>query len=315
MKSSKISIVIIGCILCTSNSYAYDQEPQQPIRKAIILAAGLGTRFLPETKAVPKEIIPIFDKPAIHYIAAEAVDAGLQELFIIIGSGKQSIVDYFNPGARSPFLKEKDLKLIDEVVTKRFAPATINYLIQPQPMGVADAISMGRHAINDGEYFAVLFPDDILVGDSPAIGQMTAIAQQEHATVIAVEEVPYEKISAYGVISIKDQLSENLFEIDRLIEKPKAEEAPSNLAIVGRYILPQKIFAMIEQTPAHNGEVLLPDVIENLIKHGEKVLAYKFPQKRFDTGTPRGWVKAIIHFGLQDPDCAEEINKMIDNSH
>ena len=258
-------------------------------------------------------MIPIIDKPAIHYIAAEVVDASLQELFIIINSGKHAIVDYFNPAAgKSPYLKEKDLQLLQDVLVKPLEMATISYLIQPEPKGLGHAIYMGRHVIDVDSYFAVLLPDDILVGNSPAIGEMAAIAEQTQSTVIAVQEVPQERISAYGSIKIKEQLSENLFEIDYIVEKPKAEDAPSNLGTVGRYILPYKIFTMLEQIkPDGKGELQLTDAIQKLIEQGEKVLAYKFPQKRFDTGTPPGWLEANIYFGLHDQNFASDINKII----
>jgi len=314
----KIVCAALACCLAGVNTHTKMSKGSQkglkmPIRAAVIPAAGLGTRFLPFTKSVPKEMLPLINKPAIQHIVEESVDSHLTELFIIIGNGKGAIVDYFNPiHEQAAFLKEKDRQLLQEVIAARIARSTISYLLQPQPRGLGNAIYMARNVITPDSYFAVLLPDDILVGSHPAIGSMAHIAQKEGATIIAVQEVPQENISSYGVISIKNQLSPDIFEVDRLVEKPKTEDAPSNLAIVGRYILPQKLFAILERTPADaKGEIQLTDAIQQLIQQGEKVLAYKLPHKRFDTGTPRGWLEAIIHFGMNDPNYADEIKTLL----
>jgi len=279
------------------------------IRAAVIPAAGLGTRFLPFTKSVPKEMLPLINKPVIQHIIEESVDAKIPKLFLIIGNGKGAIVDYFNPiHEQAAFLKEKDKQLLQEVISDRINKSTISYLLQPQPKGLGHAIYMAKNVIPAGCYFAVLLPDDILVGQDPAIGTMAEIARKENASVIGVQEAPHGNISSYGVIGIKQQISDNVFEISHLVEKPKAEDAPSNLAIVGRYILPQKIFSILEHVGKHaTGEIQLTDAIQILIDQGEKVLAYKLPHQRFDTGTPRGWLEAIIHFGLNDPKYAQDI--------
>lgn len=284
------------------------------IRAAVIPAAGLGTRFLPFTKSVPKEMLPLINKPAIQHIVEESVMADLPELFIIIGNGKGAIVDYFNPiHDQAAFLKEKDINLLKEVLSDRIERATISYLLQPQPRGLGHAVFMACNVIPVDTYFAVLLPDDILVGSEPAIGTMAKLSQKEHATVIAVQEVPRENISSYGVISIKQQLAPDVFEVDSLIEKPPVEQAPSNLAIVGRYIIPQKIFGILDSMQNNvKGELQLTDAIQHLIEQGEKVLAYKFPHKRFDTGTPCGWLEAIIHFGLNDPLYTQDIKAFLE---
>ncbi len=292
---------------------AHTMKGSGMIRAAVIPAAGLGTRFLPFTKSVPKEMLPLINKPAIQHIIEESVKADLLELFIIIGNGKGAIVDYFNPiHEQAAFLKEKDVNLLKEVLSDKIAGATISYLLQPQPKGLGHAIFMARNVIPHNSYFAVLLPDDILVGEDPAIGTMSKLSQQEHATVIAVQEVPRAHISSYGVISIKKQLAPDIFEVDSLVEKPSIDQAPSNLAIVGRYIIPEKIFGILNEMQ-HNikGELQLTDAIQELINRGEKVLASKFPHKRFDTGTPCGWLEAIIHFGLNDPHYAQDIKAFL----
>jgi len=285
------------------------------IRAAVIPAAGLGTRFLPFTKSVPKEMLPLINKPAIQHIIEESVDSNLTELFLIIGNGKGAIVDYFNPiHEQAAFLKEKDKQLLQEVISNRIGKSTISYLLQPQPKGLGHAIYMAKNVIPTDSYFAVLLPDDILVGKDPAIGVMADIARKENACVIGVQEVPLEHISSYGVVGIKQKLSNDVFEISHLVEKPKKEDAPSNLAVVGRYILPQKIFDALETVEKQaEGEIQLTDAIQLLIEQGEKVLAYKLPHQRFDTGTPRGWLEAIIHFGLNDPNYAEDIQAVFSN--
>ncbi|TET05850.1 UTP--glucose-1-phosphate uridylyltransferase [Candidatus Dependentiae bacterium] len=271
------------------------------IRAAIIPAAGIGTRFLPLTKAIPKEMIPLIDKPTIQHVVEEAIDAHLSDLFIVIGNNKQAIVDYFSsPYEHADLLKEKDKKRLKETLENRIAKATIRYLAQPKPLGLGHAILMARTVIEPNSYFSVLLPDDILVGTEPAIGTMAQLAKQNNAAVIAVQEIPQEKISAYGVISIAEQLNHDLYEVSCLVEKPKKENAPSNLAIVGRYILPHKIIAILDSMQGNSGELQLTDAIQKLIETGEKVLAYKIPHKRFDTGTPHGWLEAIGHFGLND---------------
>jgi len=284
------------------------------IRAAIIPAAGLGTRFLPFTKSVPKEMLPLINKPAIQHIVEESVQAKLPELFIIIGNGKGAIVDYFNPiHEQAAFLKEKDINLLKEVLTDKISGTTISYLLQPQPKGLGHAIFMARNVIPTDSYFAVLLPDDILVGAEPTIGKMAEISKKENATVIAVQDVPRTHISSYGVISIKKQLTQDLYDVSSLVEKPSVEDAPSNLAIVGRYIIPEKIFGILDKMQKNiTGELQLTDAIQELINRGEKVIAYKFPHQRFDTGTPRGWLEAIIHFGLNDPQYAQDVKAFLE---
>jgi UTP--glucose-1-phosphate uridylyltransferase len=267
------------------------------IRTVVIPAAGIGTRFLPLTKAIPKEMIPLIDKPTIQHVVEEALDANLSDIFIVIGNNKQTIVDYFSsPYEHDNLLKEEDKRQLKETLENRIAKATIRYLVQPKPLGLGHAILMARTVIEPNSYFSVLLPDDILVGTEPAIGTMAQLAKQNNTTIIAVQEIPQEKISAYGVIGIANQLTPDLYEVSCLVEKPKKEDAPSNLAIVGRYILPQKIIFLLDSMQVNPGELQLTDAIQKLIETGEKVLAYKIPHKRFDTGTPQGWVEAIGQF-------------------
>jgi len=287
------------------------------LRVAVIPAAGLGTRFLPFTKAVPKEMLPLINKPAIQHIIEESILADFPELFLVIGNGKQPIVDYFNPiHEQAAFLKEKDIKLLEAALFDKIANTTISYLLQPRPRGLGDAIFMARNVVEKDSLFAVLLPDDILVGEQAAIGKMAELAEKENAAVVAVQEVPKQSISAYGVIGVKSELCPGIFEVESLVEKPKVEDAPSSLGIVGRYILPQSIFSILKKMhgDSFEDELQLTDAIQKLIERGHKVIGYKIEHQRFDTGTPRGWLEAIIHFGLNDPRYAQDIKDVFHRS-
>ncbi len=266
------------------------------ITKLIIPAAGIGSRFLPITKSIPKEMLPLSNKPAIQYIVQEGVDAGINNMLIILSPEKGVILDYF---ARNHHLeqilaeqgKSDCLSELNELINI----AKFQYFIQNKPQGVANALLHAQPAILHDEFFAMAYPDDIIFGTHPEIGHLAKIAHEHQAMVIGVLEVPYEKISAYGVIAPSTQITHDIFEIDHLVEKPNAADAPSNLAIVGRFILHQSLFAHIPLTkPGPNGEILLPDTINLMIKKGFKVLAVKLKGERFDTGTPQGWLDFII---------------------
>jgi len=266
------------------------------ITKLIIPAAGIGSRFLPITKSIPKEMLPLSNKPAIQYIVQEGVDAGINNMLIILSPEKGVILDYF---ARNHHLeqilaeqgKSDCLHELNELISI----AKFQYFIQNKPQGVANALLHAQPAIQQDEFFAMAYPDDIIFGSHPEIGHLAKIAHDHQAMVIGVLEVPYEKISAYGVIAPGTQITHDIFEIDHLVEKPNAADAPSNLAIVGRFILHQSLFAHIPLTkPGAHGEILLPDTINLMIKKGFKVLAVKLKGERFDTGTPQGWLDFII---------------------
>ena len=263
------------------------------MKKVVIPAAGLGTRFLPITKSIPKEMLPILEKPAIHYIIQEAFKADLNDVFIIQNSLKTAISNYFDFSTYlDTYLEIKDKKqLISEleILRKSINFAFIN---QYEPLGLGHAVYMAKSCIKD-EYFAVMLPDDLLFGQD--VSDLKRIAQENKCSVIAVMEVPEDQISSYGVISIKEEINSNTFEISDLIEKPKIENAPSNLAIIGRYILSSKIFDSLERIPkGAGGEYQLTDAILDMMKNGEKVIAYKRSGLRFDIGTPQGWLKANI---------------------
>ena len=293
-----------------------DKKDEIEITKVVIPAAGFGTRFLPFTKSVPKEMIPILNKPSIQYSVEECIQSGINNFFIITGKTKAAIENYFDPNKELDLFLTKNNKIdrIDSIknICKK---AHFTYVRQPEALGLGHAVLMAKHCIADA-FFSVLLPDDIIIGNNPCIGEMIKIAKRENASVIAVQEVPLELVSSYGVVSIKKEIEPGVFEISSLVEKPKREDAPSNLAIVGRYVLSHNIFTsletIMEQNMKHNiGEIQLTDGINHLAQQpGEKIIAYKIKGTRYDTGRPISWLEANISAALSNPEYAEKIKEI-----
>lgn len=284
------------------------------IIKTIIPAAGLGTRFLPFTKAVPKEMVPVLNKPAIQYIVEEALASNINNFLIITSRDKQAISNHFDSSLElEMLLKERgklDLLANLERITRT---AHFSYIRQSDPRGLGHAVWMARTMIGK-EYFGIMLPDDIIISKTPALDQLIKIARQEKASVIAVQEVPVEQVSSYGIVGIKKQITPNLFQVSQVIEKPSQKDALSNLAIVGRYVLSHKIFNSLETIEAdQNGELQLTDAIAHMIHSNEKVFAYKVQGIRYDIGNPIGWIKTIIGCALQDPQFAPHIQKFLED--
>lgn len=287
------------------------------ITKAVIPAAGLGTRFLPITKSIPKEMLPLINKPAIQYILEEGLAAQITDFFIITSTEKQALEHYLTPSLalETQLKKNKKENLIIEL-QKLLAITKYTYIEQPQPLGLGHAIAMAHGAIGN-EYFAVFLPDDIVFNAIPAIEQLALCARNEKTTVIAVQEVTREQISAYGSIAIKKKIRDGLVEVDHIVEKPHPDDAPSNLAVIGRYILSPLIFDAIDAiippggTKAHK-EIQLTDALTNLVENKERVLALTLQGTRFDLGSPPGWLQANIYLGLQDPTIAPQLRAMIE---
>jgi UTP--glucose-1-phosphate uridylyltransferase len=282
------------------------------ITKVIIPAAGLGTRFLPLTKSVPKEMLPLLNKPAIQYIIEEALASQVNNFSIITSKDKQALVNHFDAHPELELLlKERNKTEALTQLERIIRTANFTYIRQPEPLGLGHAIWMARHTIGK-EYFGVMLPDDIIVGTTPALDQLIRIARMEKATVIAVQEVPIECVSSYGIISIKKQITPNLMQVGHLVEKPAQRDAPSNLAIIGRYVLSHKIFdALADISTYAVGELQLTDAIASMLKNNEKVFAYKVQGTRYDIGVPIGWLKAIISLGLQHPEYGPQLNKFL----
>ena len=271
------------------------------ITKAVVPAAGLGTRFLPDTKAQPKEMLPVVDKPAIHYIAEEVDACGISDLLIVTGRGKRAIEDHFDRAielerqleeAGNPRLKELQ-SLLDRL--------QVFYVRQGAPRGLGHAILCAERHI-DGEDFAVLLPDDLYVAQEPALGQVIAVAQELDAPVVAVVEVSPADVSRYGVVAVAEEVAPGVHRVVDMVEKPSGAEAPSTLGVVGRYILPAEIFALLRETgPGAGGEIQLTDAIRALCRR-RPLYAVRVRGERYDIGEPLGLLQAQLRFALARPE-------------
>ena len=279
---------------------------EQTIKKAVIPAAGLGTRFLPATKSMPKEMLPIIDTPIIQFVVEEAIAAGIDDIIIVTGRGKKAIEDYFDtsPELESHLFKNKKYALLREI--KDISTLVdIHYIRQKEPKGLGDAVLKAEKHVGN-EPFAVLLGDDIIKAEIPCIKQLTNLFGRYNKSIIAVEEVPKEKVSSYGIIKGR-KIEEFIYRIEEIIEKPSVEEAPSNIGTVGRYVLTPAIFDCIKETkPGSGNEIQLTDAIK-LLMEKEDVFAYSFKGKRYDAGDKTGYVKAIIDFALEKEDLKTEI--------
>ncbi|WP_426451415.1 UTP--glucose-1-phosphate uridylyltransferase GalU [Paenibacillus sp. S-38] len=276
------------------------------IKKAIIPAAGLGTRFLPATKAMPKEMLPIVDKPTIQYIVEEAVASGIEDIIIVTGKGKRAIEDHFdNYFELEANLQEKGkLDLLAEV-RRPTSMANIHYIRQKEPKGLGHAIWCARKFIGD-EPFAVLLGDDIVVSEKPCLQQMIEVFDTYRVSVLGVQNVEPETVSRYGIVDGM-QLEDRVTRVTRLVEKPKREEAPSTQAILGRYILTPRIFDVLEnQDTGAGGEIQLTDAIATLNRM-EAVYAYEFEGTRYDVGEKLGFIQTMLDFSLQRPDLRDDV--------
>ncbi|CAB50070.1 UTP--glucose-1-phosphate uridylyltransferase (EC 2.7.7.9) (UDP-glucose pyrophosphorylase) (UDPgp) (alpha-D-glucosyl-1-phosphate uridylyltransferase) (uridine diphosphoglucose pyrophosphorylase) [Pyrococcus abyssi GE5] len=280
------------------------------IRKAVIPAAGLGTRMLPITKSMPKEMLPIVDRPVIHYVVEEAVKAGIEDILIITGKGKRAIEDYFDRSFELEYyLKERGkleaLREVEEIGEM----VDIYYVRQKKPLGLGDAILYAEKHVN-GEPFAVLLGDDIIISKKPAIKQLIEVAERKNTPVIGVESVPRELVSRYGII--EGELIENdLYRIKRLVEKPSPKEAPSNIAIIGRYILIPEIFDILRETPpGRDGEIQLTDALQILLNKNE-ILAKRIEGERYDIGSKFGFVMANLKLSLRREELRNEVLKYL----
>ena len=276
------------------------------IRKAVITAAGWGTRFLPLTRSQPKELLPLVNKPLIHYAVEEATNSGIEQIILITALGKHAIEDYFDRSFELEYVLERkgEAKLLQEM-RKLSNLADICYIRQKEQLGLGHAILIAREVIGD-EPFAVLLPDDIIDSKTPTLKQMIEVYQQHRTNVIAVERVDPQDTVKYGIIEPR-KISDNIYQVLGLVEKPEPVQAPSDLGVVGRYILTPQTFDALEATPAgKNKEIQLTDALQLLLKQ-QAIYAYEFEGVRYDTGTPLGWLKATIAFALRHPDFGQEL--------
>lgn len=280
------------------------------VKKAIIPAAGLGTRFLPATKAQPKEMLPIVDRPTIQYIVEEAIEAGIENIIIITGKHKTSIADHFDKSLELEMaLKEKGKDELLELVQDISNLVDIHYVRQKEPRGLGHAIYCARTFIGD-DPFAVLLGDDVVYSQQPVIGQMMEIYEKEEIPLIGVQKVPESEVSKYGIVRYSGQ-QDRLYRVEDLVEKPEQAEAPSRLAILGRYVITPDIFPILAETPpGRGGEIQLTDALQELAGRRE-IKAYNFNGRRYDVGNKLGFLQATVEFALRRDDLKDEFKSYL----
>lgn len=280
------------------------------VKKAVIPAAGLGTRFLPATKAQPKEMLPIVDKPTIQYIIEEAVASGIEQILIITGRNKRAIEDHFDKSVEleaelESHGKEELLNLVNEISNM----AEIYYIRQKEPKGLGHAISCAKTFVGN-EPFAVMLGDDVVDSKVPCLKQLIDCYDEYKTTILGVQEVPKEEVSKYGIVRGM-HIEDRVYKVKDLIEKPKVEEAPSNIAILGRYIITPQIFPVLENTkPGKGGEIQLTDALRTLIGT-EAMYAYNFEGRRYDVGDKLGFLEATVEYALKRDDLREDFLKYL----
>lgn len=280
------------------------------VKKAIIPAAGLGTRFLPATKATAKEMLPIIDKPTIQYIVEEAVDSGIEEILIITGKGKRSIEDHFDnaPELEQNLLSKNKLDML--AMVQETSKINIHFIRQKSPRGLGDAILQAKGFIGN-EPFVVLLGDDIVKSKTPCVKQLIEQYNKTQSSIIGVQKVPIEDTNRYGIIDPESEIADKLYSVRGFVEKPSVEKAPSQLAILGRYLLTPEIFSLLETQEAGAGdEIQLTDAIDRLNKT-ERVLAYEFEGRRYDVGDKFGFVDTTIRFALEHPEIKDRVQELV----
>ena len=282
------------------------------IKKAVFPVAGLGTRFLPATKANPKEMLPIVDKPLIQYAAEEAIGAGIDELIFVTSASKRAIEDHFDKNYEMETELERKGKAVLLDLVRNVVPKGIScvYVRQAEALGLGHAVLCAKQIVGN-DPFAVILADDLIdAGDNPCMAQMTATFEYNRCSVLGVEKIPPEDTEKYGIVEA-DRITDNLSRVTSIIEKPSPEEAPSTLAVVGRYILTPRIFELLESTPrGAGGEIQLTDAIAALLNE-EQVLAYEFEGERYDCGSKLGYLKATVEYALQHDELNEEFREYL----
>ncbi|MEG0969608.1 MAG: UTP--glucose-1-phosphate uridylyltransferase GalU [Acidaminococcaceae bacterium] len=271
------------------------------VRKAVIPAAGLGTRFLPATKAQPKEMLPIVDKPTIQYIIEEALASGIEEFLIVTGRSKRSIEDHFDRSIELELSLEQNHKEELLKMVRDISNISLHYIRQKEPLGLGHAILCAKHFVGS-EPFAVLLGDDVVDAKKPCLKQLMEVYDATGSSVLGVQEVAEDKVSSYGIVSPTEQTGERTWRINDMVEKPTREEAPSRLAVLGRYIIAPEIFEILEKTlPGRGGEIQLTDALKVLAQE-KSVLAYNFEGRRYDVGDKQGFLEATVEQALKRPE-------------
>lgn len=270
----------------------------KPVRRAVIPAAGLGTRFLPATKATPKEMLPIVDKPTIQYIIEEALASGIEDIIIISGKSKRAIEDHFDRNMELEMSLEASGKFEQLEMVRRISEINLHYIRQKEPRGLGHAILCARRFIGD-EPFAVLLGDDVVDSEKPALKQLIDVYDRRGFSVLGVQEVAPEKVSSYGIIDGAPTEEARTYTVKDMVEKPAQEEAPSRLAVLGRYIITPEIFDILENTPPGRGnEIQLTDALRVLAKQ-QPMYAYNFEGRRYDVGDKQGFIEATVEYALK----------------
>lgn len=282
---------------------------QRKITKAVFPVAGLGTRFLPATKSVPKEIMTLVDRPLIQYAIEEAREAGIEEFIFVTSRGKSALEDYFDESpALETSLKAKGKQDLLDILQKTNMPSgQIAYIRQHQARGLGHAVWCARRLIAPDESFAVMLPDDVIAAETSCLKQMVDAHQETGGSMVAALEVPSDKTSSYGILDVNEDMG-SLVSVKGMVEKPKAEESPSNLAVIGRYILTPEVLQNLEKTEeGSGGEIQLTDAIAQEIVEGRGVYGYRFQGERFDCGSKAGFLQATVAFALDRPDLRDEL--------
>ncbi len=293
----------------------YNSDVTAKVRKAVFPAAGLGTRFLPATKAQPKEMLPVVDKPLIQYGVEEAIQSGIQNIVIVTGRGKSSIEDHFDVSFELENLLEKKNKIEMLAMVRQISDMIdVSYVRQKEALGLGHAVLRAKELVGH-ESFAAILSDDIIASERPCVRQLLDVHEEYDASVLALMEVPRDQISAYGVVDAEPvsgtKFGDRLFKIKNLVEKPKAQDAPSNLAIIGRYILTPDIFHCVESIqPGSGGEIQLTDGLKYMLRD-RPIYGLKFEGKRYDAGDKLGFLKATVEFALSRPDLGQPFREYL----
>ncbi|SOC15106.1 UTP--glucose-1-phosphate uridylyltransferase GalU [Rhodobacter maris] len=280
---------------------------KRQVTKAVFPVAGLGTRFLPATKSIPKEILTLVDRPLIQYAIDEARAAGIKEFIFVTSRGKSALEDYFDdaPELETSLRKKGKTELLEALKATNMDSGAIAYVRQNRPMGLGHAVWCARKLVGD-ESFAVILTDDVIAAEKPCLQQMMEAHEETGGNVVAAMEVPHDKTSSYGVLDISEDMGA-LVRVKGMVEKPKAEEAPSNLAVIGRYILTPKVMQNLnKKKEGAGGEIQLTDAIAEEIEAGNPVYGFRFRGQRYDCGSKAGFLQATVAFGLARPDLRDE---------
>ena len=285
------------------------------IKKVIIPVAGFGTRFLPATKAQPKEMLPIVDKPVIQYLVEEAVASGINEIIFVTGRGKRAIEDHFDNAAELEYFLEKRGKHeLAREIRKISSLANFAFVRQKEPRGNGDALLQAFHLIKD-EPVAVLFGDDVVYSKTPCLKQLIVAFKKYKAPIFALERVPMEQVYKYGIVNAK-KVATRTYRINAVVEKPAVKDAPSDLSIVGKYVLTPDVFYELSRLEYKSGKELeLTEAFKKMLKHGKKIYGYEFEGTRYDCGDKLGLLKAVVDFGLRHPDVGKGLREHLYNLH